>query len=112
MSDPLALIIKMLEENKTVLEGKFLKVKRLRLIADLLGPAFYPPVKKKGQSSAADENPKVKEFYAILQEFDRKFEFTGVTPERFTKIYTTYMKKLKEIQSELAAAPTRTEKAA
>ena len=112
MSDPLALIIKALEDNKAVLEGKFLKAKRIGLLADLLGPAFYPPVKKKKSTSVMDENPKVIEFYAILHEFDRKFEFTGVAQDRFTKIYTVYMKKLKEIYGELNAAPTGTEKVA
>jgi len=108
--DELALIIKTLEDNKDVLAGKFLKAKRLALLADLLGPAFHPPVKKKGSKAAVEENPKVKEFYNILHEFDRKFEFTGIAQDRFTKIYGTYMKKLKEIHHELVtgkASPDR-----
>lgn len=108
MFDELALILKTLEENKAILEGKFLKAKRLGLIADLLGPAFHPPVKRKGSKVAVEETPKVKEFYNILHEFDRKFEFTGIAQDRFTKIYNTYMKRLKEMYHELVtgkAAP-------
>lgn len=101
MFDELALIIKTLEDNKDVLAGKFLKAKRLALLADLLGPAFHPPAKKKGTKGAVEENPKVKEFYDILHEFDRKFEFTGIAQDRFTKIYNTYMKRLKEMYHEL-----------
>lgn len=41
MFDELALIIKTLEDNKDALAGKFLKAKRLALLADLLGPAFH-----------------------------------------------------------------------
>lgn len=100
MFDELAKIIKTLEDNKDVLAGKFLKAKRLALLADLLGPAFHPSVQKKSSKAEVEENTKVKEFYYILHEFDRKFEFTGIAQDRFTKIYNTYMKKLKEIYHE------------
>lgn len=106
MFDELALIIKTLEDHKDALAGKFLKAKRLALLADLLGPAFHPPVKKKSSKAEVEENPKVKEFYHILHEFDRKFEFTGIAQDRFTKIYGTYMKKLKEIYHELVTGKT------
>ena len=50
-----------------------------------------------------DEAKIVKDFFSILSEFDRKYEFTGAMPERFTKIFNTYFARLKTIHKQLNA---------
>jgi hypothetical protein len=106
--DQLADIIKALDENKAVLLEKFKKGKRLHLVADLLGNGFNPPsTGKKGPAPTGEEARKVTEFYNILREFDRKYEFMGAMPDRFTKFYNTYLSKLKEIHKELTATATK-----
>ena len=97
----LAQIIKALAENKEELSGKFKKGKRLHIIADFLGPSFYPPVWPKKQAPTGDEAQKVKEFYKILAEFDRKYEFAGAMVDRFIKIYNAYLNRLKQIHKQL-----------
>ena len=94
--------VKILGENKEVLLGKFQKGKRLHLIADLLQGSFRPPVWPKGQAPTGEKAQKLDEFYRVLAEFDRKYEFAGAMPDRFTKIYNTYLNRLKQIHKQLA----------
>jgi hypothetical protein len=106
--DQLAYIIKTLDENRGVLLEKFKKGKRLHLVADLLGNWFNPPSPgKKTPAPTGVDAQKVMEFYNILKEFDRKYEFMGAMPDRFTKFYTTYLNKLKEIHKEITATATK-----
>jgi hypothetical protein len=93
--------IKNLEENRELLLGKFNRGKRLHIIADHLQGAFRPPVWPKGHEPAGDQAKRVSDFYAILSELDRKFEFTGAMPDRFVKIYNAYLAQLKKIVKEL-----------
>jgi hypothetical protein len=97
----LAQIIKTLEENRGALQKKFEKGKRWHIIADLLEGSFQPPVWPKGYQPAGEMAQKVEEFYRVLHEFDRKFEFMGAMPDRFIKFYNTYLNRLKQIHKQL-----------
>ena len=101
MFEFLSQIIKTLEENKEVLLGKFKKGKRWHIIADLLEGSFQPPVWPKGYQPTGEMAKKVEEFYQVLHEFDRKYEFIGAMPDRFTKVYNTYLAKLKQVHKQL-----------
>ena len=101
MFEFLTQIIQNLEESRELLLGKFNKGKRLHIIADHLQGAFKPPVWPKGHEPAGERGRKLNEFYAVLNELDRKFEFSGAMPDRFTKIYNAYLTQLKKIVKEL-----------
>lgn len=109
MFEFLARIIKSLEDNREVLKTKFEKGKRWHIIADVLEGSFKPPVWPKGYQPAGETAKKVEEFYRVLHEFDRKYEFSGAMPDRFTKIYNTYLNRLKQIHQQLVQ-PAREEK--
>ncbi len=105
MFEFLSQIIKSLEENRELLLGKFKKGKRLHIVADHLEGSFHYPVWPKGHEPTGETREKIKEFYSVLAELDKKYEFASAMPDRFTKIYNTYLSRLKKTYKQLCEPP-------